>query len=51
MTLIVILIIAAVATFGYLVYRVGWKEAAAAVVVLFGSLWAAFEVFLGSFGG
>jgi hypothetical protein len=49
MTLFTILIIAALVTFGYLVYRVGWAEAAAAVVALYGGIAAAVWAFVGSF--
>lgn len=48
-TIFGILIVAAVATFAYLVWRVGWKEATATVAVLFGALGAAFAAFFGSF--
>lgn len=48
---IVVVSILAAVTFGYLVYRAGWKEAVAATVVLFGSLWAAVEAFTGNFAG
>ena len=48
--LILIFLIAAAVTFGYLVYRVGWAEATAATALLFGSIWTAVWVFLGNFG-